>query len=98
MRINKYFPVVFIYFFLPIVGYTLPIVVYFLSKIGLLTPKFMQTYRRHAVVVILILAAVITPTSDATTLMMVAIPLYVLYEISILVSAYVVKEKEKIKI
>ncbi len=75
--------------------FELPIVVYFLSKVGILTPLFMRTYRRHAVIVILILAAVITPTSDATTLMMVAIPLYVLYEISILVSAYVLKEKNK---
>ena len=75
--------------------FELPIVVYFLSKVGILTPKFMRTYRRHAVVVILILAAVITPTSDVTTLIMVAFPLYVLYEISILVSAYVLKEKLK---
>lgn len=73
--------------------FELPIAVYFLSKIGLLTPLFMRTYRRHAVVVILILAAVITPTSDATTLFMVAIPLYVLYEISILVSGYVHKKR-----
>jgi sec-independent protein translocase protein TatC len=73
--------------------FELPIVVYFLSQIGILTPLFMRTYRRHAVVVILILAAVITPTSDATTLIMVALPLYVLYEISILVSAYVLKQK-----
>ena len=73
--------------------FELPIVVYFLSKIGILTPTFMRTYRRHAVVVILILAAVITPTSDATTLFMVAIPLYFLYEISILVSSYVVRKK-----
>lgn len=73
--------------------FELPIVVYFLTKIGLLTPIFMRTYRRHAVVVILILAAVITPTSDATTLVMVALPLYVLYEISIFVSAYVLRSK-----
>ncbi|MFM2135958.1 MAG: twin-arginine translocase subunit TatC, partial [Bacteroidota bacterium] len=57
------------------------------------TPGFMREYRRHAVVVILILAAVITPTSDATTLLMVAIPLYFLYEISIFVSAYVNRNK-----
>lgn len=69
--------------------FELPIAVYFLSKIGILTPQFMRNYRRHSVVVILILAAVITPTSDVTTLLLVAIPLYVLYEISILVSAYV---------
>ena len=75
--------------------FELPIVVYFLSKVGILTPTFMRTYRRHAVVAILILAAVITPTSDVTTLVMVALPLYVLYEISILVSAYVLKEKNK---
>jgi sec-independent protein translocase protein TatC len=49
----------------------------------------MREYRRHAVVIILILAAIITPTSDATTLLMVSIPLYILYEISIFVSAYV---------
>ena len=75
--------------------FELPIVVYFLSKVGILTPTFMRTYRRHAVVVILIIAAVITPTSDATTLVMVSLPLYFLYEISILVSAYVLKEKIK---
>lgn len=74
--------------------FELPIAVYFLTKIGILTPLFMRTYRRHAVVVILILAAVITPTSDATTLIMVALPLYFLYEISIFVSAYVIRGKE----
>lgn len=73
--------------------FELPIVVYFLTQIGFITPTFMRTYRRHAVVVILIVAAVITPTSDATTLVMVALPLYFLYEISIFVSAYVVRKK-----
>jgi sec-independent protein translocase protein TatC len=74
--------------------FELPIVVYFMTKIGLLTPLFMRTYRRHSVVAILILSAVITPTSDVTTLLLVAIPLYILYEISILVSAYVIKNKK----
>ncbi|MCC7232378.1 MAG: twin-arginine translocase subunit TatC [Bacteroidia bacterium] len=73
--------------------FELPVVVYFLTKIGIITPVFMRTYRRHAVVIILILAAVITPTSDATTLMLVSIPLYILYEISIFVSNHVMKEK-----
>src|SRR6185369_8600681 len=75
--------------------FELPIVVYFLSKIGILNPTFMRKYRRHAIVIILIVAAIITPTSDATTLMLVAIPLYLLYEISIFVSAYVVRKKEE---
>ncbi|MFZ7116540.1 MAG: twin-arginine translocase subunit TatC [Bacteroidota bacterium] len=74
--------------------FELPMLVYFLSRIGVLTPKFMRDYRRHATVVILILAAVITPTSDVTTLMLVAIPLYFLYEISIFVSAYVLRSKK----
>jgi sec-independent protein translocase protein TatC len=76
--------------------FELPIVIYFLTKIGLMSPAFMKTYRKHAVVVILILAAVITPTSDATTMILVAVPLYVLYEISIIVSARVVKNREKV--
>lgn len=77
--------------------FELPIVIYFLTKIGLITPLFMRNFRRHAVVVILILSAVITPTSDATTLLLVAIPLYILYELSIFVSAYVIRQKEKLQ-
>jgi sec-independent protein translocase protein TatC len=73
--------------------FELPIVIYFLSKIGIMSPGFMRTYRKHAVVLILILAAFITPTSDATTMMMVAVPLYALYEISIIVSARVVRKR-----
>ena len=75
--------------------FELPIVIYFLTKIGLMSPAFMKTYRKHAVVVILILSAVITPTSDATTMILVAVPLYVLYELSIIVSARVIKNKAK---
>jgi sec-independent protein translocase protein TatC len=73
--------------------FEMPIVIYFLSKIGIMSPAFMRKYRRHAVVIILILAAIITPTSDATTLMLVAIPLWILYEISIFVSAYVTRQQ-----
>ena len=74
--------------------FELPIMVYLLSKIGLLTPTFMRNYRKYAVVVILIVAAVITPSPDITSQMVVAIPMYLLYEISIFVSAYVVKKQE----
>ncbi len=73
--------------------FELPIVVYFLSKVGILTPAFMRKYRRHAVVVILILAAVITPSPDITSQLLVALPLYLLYEISIFVSVYVTSSK-----
>ena len=77
------------------VVFELPIFMYFLTKIGLITPRFMRKYRRHAIVVILIIGAVITPTSDVTTLMLVSVPLYGLYEISIFLSAYVLKKQER---
>ncbi|HEV7230670.1 MAG TPA: twin-arginine translocase subunit TatC [Bacteroidia bacterium] len=66
--------------------FELPIVVYFLTKIGLLGPAFLKTYRKHAIVVILIVAAFITPSPDITSQLLVAFPLFILYEVSILVS------------
>jgi sec-independent protein translocase protein TatC len=74
--------------------FELPILIYFLTKIGLITPAFMRKYRKHAIVVILLLAAVITPSPDITSQMLVAIPIYILYELSVFVSAYVIKKKE----
>jgi sec-independent protein translocase protein TatC len=75
--------------------FELPMVVYFLSKLGVITPAFMRQYRRHAMVVNLIVAALITPSPDVTSQLMVAIPLFLLYEISIYVSAVVVRGREK---
>lgn len=72
--------------------FELPILVYFLTKIGIVTPVFMRTYRRHSVVVILILAAVITPP-DVASQILVFMPLMVLYEVSIFVSAAVLRNK-----
>ncbi|MBL7925347.1 MAG: twin-arginine translocase subunit TatC [Bacteroidia bacterium] len=72
------------------VVFQLPILVFFLAKIGLLTPGFMRAYRKHALVVILIIAAVITPSPDVTSQILVALPLYALYEISIGIAALVV--------
>ncbi len=73
--------------------FELPVVAWFLSKIGLLYPSFLRSYRRHAVVVILIFAAVITPP-DVTSQMILTIPLYALFEISILISARVARQRE----
>lgn len=75
------------------VVFELPILVYFLTKIGVLTPEFMRNYRRHAIVVLLIISAIITPP-DVTSQILVCIPLLALYEISIFVSAYVLKKQE----
>ena len=75
--------------------FEMPIAVYFLTQINILNPGFMRKYRRHAIVIILIAAAIITPTSDAITLMLVSIPLWILYELSIFVSAYVVRSHKE---
>jgi sec-independent protein translocase protein TatC len=74
--------------------FELPIIAFFLTKIGILTPKFMRKYRRHSIVVIFIVAALITPP-DVFSMTLVAIPLVGLYEISIFISARVIKQKEK---
>ena len=74
-------------------AFELPIVVYFLAKIGLVGPDIMKKYRREAFLIIFIVAAVITPP-DALTQILVGIPMYILYEISITVAARVVKDGE----
>ena len=76
------------------VAFELPIVIYFLSKVGLLTPKFLRKYRRHAYVLLLIIAAIITPP-DVLSQMIVSIPLILLYEVSIFISARVDKVHQK---
>jgi len=75
-----------------------PIVVYVLTSIGILTPKFLITYRRHSIVVIMVIAAIITP-ADVLSMLAAAFPLLILYEISILMSKFVynrVKKREKL--
>ena len=75
--------------------FQLPVIVYVLSKIGIVTPKYMRDYRKHAVVGIFVVSAIITPSPDPLSMMLVAIPLVLLYEISILLSASVEKGKAK---
>lgn len=72
-----------------------PVVVYFLTKIGMVTPTLMRNYRRHAVVAIIVLGAVITPSADPFSLALISLPLYFLYEISIFTSAVVLRNKLK---
>ena len=75
--------------------FQLPVIIFILSKLGIITPRFMRTRRRYAIVIILIIAAVITPTSDPYTMMIVAFPLFLLYELSILLSAKIEKKRKK---
>jgi len=74
--------------------FELPIIAFFLTKIGVLTPTFMRKYRKHSIVVIFIVAAIITPP-DVFSQTLVCIPLLILYEVSIGISARVIKKKEK---
>ncbi len=76
------------------VVFLLPIFSYFLSKVGILTPEFMKSYRKHAYVVMLLLSAIITPP-DVFSQLMVCFPLVILYEIGIVISRSVVKNREK---
>ncbi|MCX7929329.1 MAG: twin-arginine translocase subunit TatC [Chlorobi bacterium] len=73
--------------------FELPMIIYVLSRVGIVTPTFLRTYRRHAIVVILIIAAILTPTPDPINQLFFAAPLYVLYELSIAISKFAVKRR-----
>jgi sec-independent protein translocase protein TatC len=75
------------------VMFELPVIVMFFSKLGLLTPEFLKKYRRHALVLILVISAVITPP-DVFSQILVSLPLFILYEISIGISRRIVKKQE----
>jgi sec-independent protein translocase protein TatC len=75
--------------------FELPMVVYFLSKLGILKPAMMRNVRRYAILIILIVSGVITPSPDVFTQCLVAVPIYILYEFSIFISARIEKQREK---
>ncbi len=72
--------------------FELPMISFFLSKLGILTPAFMRKYRRHAIVIILVLAAILTPGADPVSQVILAVPLVLLYELSIFISKISVKK------
>jgi sec-independent protein translocase protein TatC len=74
--------------------FQLPVVIYFLTKIGIVTPQFLRKYRKHSIVIILVIAAIVTPP-DPLSQTLITIPLYLLFEISILISASVAKRKAR---
>jgi len=73
--------------------FEIPIISWLLARFGLLKAEWMTQYRRHAIVAILIIAAIITPTGDAFTLMIVSLPIWLLYELSVLVVKRVERQK-----
>lgn len=80
------------------VTFQLPMAMYVLTKIGIVNSTFLRTYRKHSIVAILVVAAIITPSPDMISQILVAIPLYGLYEVSILVSQRVEKNRMRAEI
>jgi len=74
--------------------FLLPVIVYILTKIGILTPEFLRKYRKHSIVGVLILSALITPP-DFISQVIVSIPIIILYEIGILVSKRVIRKQRR---
>ena len=68
---------------------------YFLARFGIVTPAFMRHYRRHAIVIILIIAAVVTPTTDPVTMTVFALPMFLLFELSIWIAAIAQRKREE---
>ncbi len=68
--------------------FELPMISFFLSRLGILTPVFMRKYRRHAIIIIIVASAILTPGTDPVSQMLLAVPLLLLYEISIFVSKF----------
>jgi sec-independent protein translocase protein TatC len=75
--------------------FQMPLLVMVLARIGIVTAKFLRKYRRHAFVVILIAAAIITPSTDPFSLTIVTIPLYLLFEASIIIASRINKQQKK---
>ncbi len=75
--------------------FELPMVSYFLARFGVVTPTFMRKYRRHAIVIILFLAGILTPGPDMTSQVLLAIPLLILYELSILLAAFAKRQRDR---
>ena len=75
--------------------FQLPVVVYFLTKAGIITPEFLKTYRKHAIVVILVLSALITPP-DVISQILMCFPLMFLYEVSIVVASAIKRKEDRL--
>lgn len=71
------------------ISFELPLVILLLAKIGLITQKTLRKYRRHAILVLFIATCCITPASDLYNLSMLFVPMYVLYEVSVLLAGFV---------
>jgi sec-independent protein translocase protein TatC len=92
--INEYFTSVAMWTMACGILFQIPVISYYLSKIGLLTPQFMVTYRRHAIITALILASILTPP-DPISQIMIALPLVILYQFSIFLSKIAIRRRKE---
>jgi sec-independent protein translocase protein TatC len=97
IAISEYFSFVISVLITAGIVFELPMVSFFLSKVGILTPAFMRKYRRHAIVIILLLAGILTPGPDVTSQLLLGVPLFILYEISIIIAVIARKKTAKEK-
>ncbi len=95
VSIDEYFGFVTILLVVFGLVFEMPVIAYFLTRIGLLTPEFLRQKRRYGIVAMVVAAAVLTPSTDAFTMMLLAVPLLMLYEVSIWVSKVALPKEMK---
>lgn len=95
ITIDSYFSIIATLSIGSAITFELPTIIFILSKLGIMTPQFMRSSRRYSTVLILVIAAVVTPTPDLVIMLTVSLPLFLLYEISIYISAIVERNKKK---
>jgi len=97
LDIAKYIGDVLTYLVVFGIIFELPIIAFLLTKIGLVTATLLRSVRRYAIVVLLVAAAIITPTADPLNLMLMAVPMYLLYELGVLVSGWAAPRKARVQ-
>jgi sec-independent protein translocase protein TatC len=95
LRVDSFFSVVATLTLWNGIVFELPVIVYLLARIGLVTAQTLANTRRYAIVIILIVAALITPTGDPFNLMLMAVPMYLLYEFGIILARFVPRPREE---
>jgi sec-independent protein translocase protein TatC len=95
VSIDEYFGFVTILLVVFGLVFEMPVIAYFLTRIGVLTPEFLRQKRRYGIVTMVVAAAVLTPSTDAFTMMLLALPLLMLYEVSIWISKVALPKEMK---
>ena len=94
-RLSSYVNYLILFVLPPGLTFELPLIVYFLAKLGIVSSQIMRQYRRYAIVITLLVAAIITPGPDISSQLLVGVPLYILYEASVGVAANVERQRRK---